>query len=188
MDANFKGWERMATAHLPLRSCYHSLTLDGPPHIIRCVYVPDRETQTFERRVEFRSRPETPQSAKRPPEEPHKTWQVINCRSWATSQLCTCAEAESSETDAVAMATSTRPCDAESHSCIEPPSQSSMPVKTYTWVSLWFLLTAPVSPCSSLFFLEFSILQIIAWDVGYCFMRCVFLRCTNTVLTVVCVL
>ncbi|KAJ7843109.1 hypothetical protein B0H14DRAFT_2779466 [Mycena olivaceomarginata] len=30
-----------------------------------------------------------------------------------------------------------------------------MPVKTYTWVSLWFLLTAP----------------IIAWDVGYCFMR-----------------
>ncbi|KAF7368730.1 hypothetical protein MVEN_00197800 [Mycena venus] len=30
-----------------------------------------------------------------------------------------------------------------------------MPVKTYTWVSLWFLLTAP----------------IILWDVGYCFMR-----------------
>ncbi|KAJ7347875.1 hypothetical protein DFH08DRAFT_779227 [Mycena albidolilacea] len=30
-----------------------------------------------------------------------------------------------------------------------------MPVKTHTWVSLWFLLTAP----------------IIAWDIGYCFMR-----------------
>ncbi|KAF8198350.1 hypothetical protein K438DRAFT_1824243 [Mycena galopus ATCC 62051] len=30
-----------------------------------------------------------------------------------------------------------------------------MSVKTYSWVSLWFLLTAP----------------IIAWDVGYCFMR-----------------
>jgi hypothetical protein len=39
----------MATAHLPLRSRYHSLTLDGPPHIIRRVHVPDRETQTFER-------------------------------------------------------------------------------------------------------------------------------------------
>ncbi|KAF7368729.1 hypothetical protein MVEN_00197700 [Mycena venus] len=30
-----------------------------------------------------------------------------------------------------------------------------MPVKTHTWISLWFLLTAPV----------------IAWDIGYCFMR-----------------
>ncbi|KIK50528.1 hypothetical protein GYMLUDRAFT_51132 [Collybiopsis luxurians FD-317 M1] len=30
-----------------------------------------------------------------------------------------------------------------------------MAVKTYTWVSLWFLLTAPV----------------ILWDAGYCFMR-----------------
>ncbi|KAJ7267238.1 hypothetical protein C8J57DRAFT_1717650 [Mycena rebaudengoi] len=30
-----------------------------------------------------------------------------------------------------------------------------MPVKTYTWISLWFLATAP----------------IIAWDIGYCFMR-----------------
>jgi len=30
-----------------------------------------------------------------------------------------------------------------------------MAVKTYTWVSLWFLITAPV----------------IAWDAGYCFMR-----------------
>ncbi|KJA22547.1 hypothetical protein HYPSUDRAFT_40935 [Hypholoma sublateritium FD-334 SS-4] len=30
-----------------------------------------------------------------------------------------------------------------------------MAVKTHTWISLWFLLTAPV----------------IAWDVGYCFMR-----------------
>ncbi|KAF7378063.1 hypothetical protein MSAN_00230400 [Mycena sanguinolenta] len=30
-----------------------------------------------------------------------------------------------------------------------------MPVKTYTWISLWFLLTTP----------------IIAWDIGYCFMR-----------------
>jgi len=30
-----------------------------------------------------------------------------------------------------------------------------MAVKTYSWVSLWFLLTAPV----------------ILWDVGYCFMR-----------------
>ncbi|KAJ7444563.1 hypothetical protein B0H11DRAFT_1747176 [Mycena galericulata] len=30
-----------------------------------------------------------------------------------------------------------------------------MPVKTHTWISLWFLLTAPV----------------IFWDVGYCFMR-----------------
>jgi hypothetical protein len=30
-----------------------------------------------------------------------------------------------------------------------------MAPKTYTWISLWFLITAPV----------------IAWDVGYCFMR-----------------
>ncbi|KAF8184819.1 hypothetical protein BJ912DRAFT_1022967 [Pholiota molesta] len=30
-----------------------------------------------------------------------------------------------------------------------------MALKTHTWISLWFLLTAPV----------------IAWDVGYCFMR-----------------
>ncbi|KAI0035529.1 hypothetical protein K488DRAFT_16856, partial [Vararia minispora EC-137] len=30
-----------------------------------------------------------------------------------------------------------------------------MAVRTYPWISLWFLLTAP----------------IIAWDVGYCFMR-----------------
>ncbi|KAF8066961.1 hypothetical protein FPV67DRAFT_1417397 [Lyophyllum atratum] len=30
-----------------------------------------------------------------------------------------------------------------------------MAVKTHTWISLWFLLTVPV----------------IAWDVGYCFMR-----------------
>ncbi|KAH7921511.1 hypothetical protein BV22DRAFT_1019219 [Leucogyrophana mollusca] len=30
-----------------------------------------------------------------------------------------------------------------------------MAVKTHTWISLWFLVTAPV----------------IAWDVGYCFMR-----------------
>jgi len=30
-----------------------------------------------------------------------------------------------------------------------------MPVKTYTWVSLWFLLSAP----------------IVLWDAGYCFMR-----------------
>ncbi|TFK34652.1 hypothetical protein BDQ12DRAFT_738062 [Crucibulum laeve] len=30
-----------------------------------------------------------------------------------------------------------------------------MPVKTHTWISLWFLITVPV----------------IAWDVGYCFMR-----------------
>ncbi|KAF7378075.1 hypothetical protein MSAN_00231600 [Mycena sanguinolenta] len=30
-----------------------------------------------------------------------------------------------------------------------------MAVKTYTWISLWFLLTAP----------------IIAWDISYCFMR-----------------
>ncbi|KAJ7220651.1 hypothetical protein GGX14DRAFT_675507 [Mycena pura] len=30
-----------------------------------------------------------------------------------------------------------------------------MPLKTHTWISLWFLLTAP----------------IIFWDVGYCFMR-----------------
>ncbi|KIM43537.1 hypothetical protein M413DRAFT_443464 [Hebeloma cylindrosporum] len=30
-----------------------------------------------------------------------------------------------------------------------------MAVKTHTWISLWFLLTIPV----------------IAWDVGYCFMR-----------------
>ncbi|RDB30051.1 hypothetical protein Hypma_013887 [Hypsizygus marmoreus] len=30
-----------------------------------------------------------------------------------------------------------------------------MAVKTHSWISLWFLLTAPV----------------IAWDVGYCFMR-----------------
>ena len=30
-----------------------------------------------------------------------------------------------------------------------------MAVKTYKWISLWFLLSAPV----------------IAWDVGYCFMR-----------------
>lgn len=33
---------------------------------------------------------------------------------------------------------------------------SSMASKTHVWVSLWFLLTAPV----------------IFWDVGYCFMRC----------------
>ncbi|KAF9479219.1 hypothetical protein BDN70DRAFT_879090 [Pholiota conissans] len=30
-----------------------------------------------------------------------------------------------------------------------------MAVKTHTWISLWFLLAAP----------------IILWDVGYCFMR-----------------
>ncbi|KAJ6618180.1 hypothetical protein B0H10DRAFT_2030919 [Mycena sp. CBHHK59/15] len=30
-----------------------------------------------------------------------------------------------------------------------------MPVKTHSWISAWFLLTAPV----------------IMWDVGYCFMR-----------------
>ncbi|KDR70191.1 hypothetical protein GALMADRAFT_255048 [Galerina marginata CBS 339.88] len=30
-----------------------------------------------------------------------------------------------------------------------------MPVKTHKWISLWFILTVPV----------------IAWDVGYCFMR-----------------
>ncbi|KAE9407348.1 hypothetical protein BT96DRAFT_963164 [Gymnopus androsaceus JB14] len=30
-----------------------------------------------------------------------------------------------------------------------------MAVKTYTWISLWFLITTPV----------------IMWDVGYCFMR-----------------
>lgn len=37
-----------------------------------------------------------------------------------------------------------------------PPSQrNTMAVKTHTWISLWFLLTVPV----------------IAWDVGYCFMR-----------------
>ncbi|KAJ7267237.1 hypothetical protein C8J57DRAFT_1327085 [Mycena rebaudengoi] len=30
-----------------------------------------------------------------------------------------------------------------------------MPVKTHSWISLWFLVTVPV----------------IAWDVGYCFMR-----------------
>ncbi|KAK7052565.1 hypothetical protein R3P38DRAFT_2861094 [Favolaschia claudopus] len=30
-----------------------------------------------------------------------------------------------------------------------------MPPKTYTWISLWFLLTAP----------------IIAWDISYCLMR-----------------
>ncbi|PPQ99408.1 hypothetical protein CVT24_005395 [Panaeolus cyanescens] len=30
-----------------------------------------------------------------------------------------------------------------------------MPVKTHTWISLWFLVTVPV----------------IFWDVGYCFMR-----------------
>ncbi|KAJ3731445.1 hypothetical protein DFJ43DRAFT_1078735 [Lentinula guzmanii] len=45
-----------------------------------------------------------------------------------------------------------------------PPSRSSsgiinqpwtMAVKTYNWISLWFLLTTP----------------IILWDVGYCFMR-----------------
>ncbi|KAK7052106.1 hypothetical protein R3P38DRAFT_2858603 [Favolaschia claudopus] len=32
---------------------------------------------------------------------------------------------------------------------------TTMAVKTYSWISLWFLITAPV----------------IAWDVGYCFMR-----------------
>lgn len=32
-----------------------------------------------------------------------------------------------------------------------------MPVKTHSWISLWFLLTVPV----------------IAWDVGYCMMRLV---------------
>ncbi|KAF8628925.1 hypothetical protein AX15_003644 [Amanita polypyramis BW_CC] len=32
---------------------------------------------------------------------------------------------------------------------------STMAVKTYTWISLWFLISAPV----------------IFWDVGYCFMR-----------------
>jgi len=68
-------------------------------------------------------------------------------------------EVGSSETDAAVMPTSaTGPCDKENASqsrlSIEPPS-SAMAVKTYTWVSLWFLLTAP----------------IIAWDVGYCFMR-----------------
>jgi len=30
-----------------------------------------------------------------------------------------------------------------------------MAVKTYTWITLWFVLTAPV----------------IFWDAGYCFMR-----------------
>ncbi|CAK5274125.1 unnamed protein product [Mycena citricolor] len=39
---------------------------------------------------------------------------------------------------------------------VDPPSlRTPMAVKTHSWVSLWFLVTAPV----------------VAWDIGYCFMR-----------------
>ncbi|KAK7023141.1 hypothetical protein R3P38DRAFT_2957741 [Favolaschia claudopus] len=51
--------------------------------------------------------------------------------------------------------------EVEPHFLVHPAPASphsttrTMTVKTYSWISLWFLITAPV----------------IAWDVGYCFMR-----------------
>jgi len=44
-----------------------------------------------------------------------------------------------------------------SNSSRQLTSTNSMAVKTHRWISLWFLLSAP----------------IIAWDVGYCMMRLV---------------